>query len=68
MQEISLQHLYSASVHYTVKSWESEDFLRSMWHRGPKPVACRFWLFLLSHILYTASASKYILQNQISCF
>jgi len=34
-----------------------------MWHRGPKPVVCHFWLFYLI-IFYTASASKYFLQNE----
>ena len=34
-----------------------------MWHWGPKPVTCRFWLFYLL-IFYTASASKYFLQNE----
>jgi len=35
----------------------------SMWHRGSKPVACRFWLSY-SVIFHTASASKYSLYNQ----
>ena len=39
------------------------DIWEDMWHRGPKLVTCRFWLFY-SVIFYTASASKYILQNQ----
>ena len=34
-----------------------------MWHRGPKPVTCRYWLFCWI-IFYSASASKYFLQNQ----
>jgi len=34
-----------------------------MWHRGPKPVVCRFWLFYFI-IFYTACASKCFLQNQ----
>jgi len=34
-----------------------------MWHRGPKPVAFRFYLLYLI-IFYTAFASKYFLQNE----
>ena len=34
-----------------------------MWHRDPKPITCRFWLFCWI-IFYIASASKYFLQNQ----
>jgi len=35
----------------------------NMWHRGSKPVTCRFWLFCWI-IFYTASASEYFLHNQ----
>jgi len=34
-----------------------------VWHRGPKPATCRFWLFCWI-IFYTASDSKCFLQNQ----
>jgi len=37
---------------------EQKQTVEHMWHRGPKPVACRFWLFYWI-IFYTASASKY---------
>jgi len=33
-----------------------------MWHRGPKPVTCRFWIFL-NHIL-PCICFKILLQNQ----
>ena len=41
----------------------------NMWHRGPKPVACRFWLFLLNHIPHCIgfkilfTVSKYLVSN-----
>ena len=41
----------------------SHLFPAQMWHRGPKPVACRFWLFYWI-IICTAFASKYFLQYQ----
>jgi len=39
-----------------------------LWHRGPKPVACRFWLFLFNHILHCIclirfTESKYLVSN-----
>jgi len=40
-----------------------------LWHRGSKPVACRFWLFLSDHILHCIcfkilfTESKYLVSN-----
>ena len=39
-----------------------------MWHRGPKPVACRFWLFILIIILHCIwfkilFTEKYVVSN-----
>jgi len=47
----------------SILHWTQLRLIRYMWHKGLKPIICRFWL-LYSVIFYTASVSKYFQQNR----